>query len=356
MGFRFYRRVRVLPGVYLNMGKQGTSMSFGPRGLKTTIGPKGVRHSFGIPGTGLSYQTPYRKLGESSSPQRNPKRKLSPEEAAQISIQNDYQKLNLGFFAKLTCPKEEKELAQGVQAFLLQDYVQAEAHLQKASCYADGAFTLGCVYLNTNRFVDAEKMLSLAEQLPAQIGVFFKKYNLDMTVHLAVSPFYEADFEPNALTSYLAHVEVLQHLNRYADACNLLLGLYKSLPQNLDVLISLADIVLEREPTNIQWMNAIVNMTKNIDNDSYAHAVLMMYKAEAFDNLGMIDAAITLLSTILRKKTGRPGAFLLEVQFQRGVLYSKIGKNTNAIKDLNAVYAIDPSYANVSQLLAQLKP
>ncbi len=356
MGFRFYRRVKVLPGVYLNMGKQGVSMSFGPRGLKTTIGPKGVRHSFGIPGTGLSYQTPFRKIGNASPQSRQAKRKLSPEEASQISLQNDYRKLNLGFFSKLTCPTEEKELAQGVQAFLLRDFATAEVHLQKASCYADGAFTLGSVYLNTNRFVDAEKMFSVAEQLPEQIGMFYKKYDLEMTVHLAVSPFYEADFEPSALASYLAHVEALQHLNRYADACSLLLDLYKALPQNLDVILSLADIVLEREPNNIQWMNAIVNMTKNLDNESYAHAVLLMYKAEAFDNLGMIEAAITTLSTILKKKTGRPVEFLLEVQFQRGVLFSKIGKNANAIKDLNTVYAIDPSYANVSQLLAQLRP
>jgi len=354
MGFRFYRRVKVLPGVYLNMGKQGTSMSFGPRGMKTTIGPKGVRHSFGIPGTGLSYQTPYRKLGGGASSTQNTRRKLSPEEAARISIQNDYQKLNLGFFAKLTCPKEEKELAQGVQAFLLQDYASAESHLQLATCYADGAFILGCVYLNTDRYAEAERMFSQAEQLPEQIGVFFKKYNLDMTVHLEVSPFYDADFEPNALASYLAHAEVLQHLKRYSDACSLLLGLYKALPQNLDVILSLADIVLEREPNNTQWMNAIVNMTKNLENDSYAHSVLLMYKAEAFDNLGMSEAAITTLSNILKKKSGRPGMFLLEVQFQRGYLYFKAGKKSNAIKDLNAVYAIDPSYANVRQLLVQL--
>ena len=355
MGFRFYRRVKVLPGVYLNMGKQGASMSFGPRGLKTTIGSKGVRHSFGIPGTGLSYQTPYQKIGGGSSRQ-NTRKKISSEEAAGISVQNDYQKLNLGFFAKLTCPKEEKELAQGVQSFLLQDYASAEKHLQQAHGYADGAFTLGCVYLNTGRFTEADRMFSQAEKTPEQIGVFFKKYNLDMTVHIEVSPFYDADFVPNALASYLAHVEVLQHLKRYSEACTLLLGLYKTLPQNLDVIISLADIVLEREPNNTQWMNAIVNMTKNLKNDSYAHSVLLLYKAEAFDNLGMSEAAIITLSSILKKKSGRPDMFLLEAQFQRGCLYFKVGKKSNALKDLSAVYAIDPSYANVRQVLLQLNP
>lgn len=358
MGFRFYRRVTVLPGVSLNFGKRGTSMSFGPRGLKTTIGAKGVRHSFGIPGTGLSYQTPYTKLGGGggSSQTKHKPPKLLPEQAAKNSIQNDYQKLNLGFFAKLTCTKEERELAQGIQAFLLKDYASAEKHLQLATCYADGAFILGCIYLNTNRFAEADRLFSQAEQRPEQIGTFFKKYNLDMTVHIEVSPFYNADFEPNMLASYLAHVEVLQHLKRYSEACTLLLSLYKQLPQNLDVILSLADIVLEREPNNTQWMNAIVNMTKNLKNDSYAHSVLLLYKAEAFDNLGMSEAAIITLSSVLKKKSGRPDMFLLEAQYQRGSLYLKVGKKSNAIRDLSAVYAVDPSYANVRQLLLQLNP
>ena len=57
-----------------------------------------------------------------------------------------------------------------------------------------------------------------------------------------------------------------------------------------DKVISLADIVLENEPDNENWMNALVNMTKNLENDSYAHAVLLMYKAEAFDNLRAKDS------------------------------------------------------------------
>ncbi|MBR3221052.1 MAG: DUF4236 domain-containing protein [Kiritimatiellae bacterium] len=65
MGFRFQRRITILPGVSINIGKRGTSVSVGPRGARTTIGSRGVRHSFGIPGTGIRYETPYRKWGHS---------------------------------------------------------------------------------------------------------------------------------------------------------------------------------------------------------------------------------------------------------------------------------------------------
>lgn len=63
MGFRFQRRIKILSGVSINIGKRGTSVSVGPQGARTTIGSCGVRHSFGIPGTGIRYETPYRKWG-----------------------------------------------------------------------------------------------------------------------------------------------------------------------------------------------------------------------------------------------------------------------------------------------------
>ena len=64
MAFRFFKRMRIFPGVYLNFGKNGVSVSFGPRGLKTTIGRKGIKHSIGVPGTGIRYETRYCKLPE----------------------------------------------------------------------------------------------------------------------------------------------------------------------------------------------------------------------------------------------------------------------------------------------------
>jgi hypothetical protein len=53
MGFRFFRRVRLLPGVTLNFSKSGVSTSLGPRGAHYTIGPRGTRTTVGLPGTGL---------------------------------------------------------------------------------------------------------------------------------------------------------------------------------------------------------------------------------------------------------------------------------------------------------------
>jgi hypothetical protein len=56
MGFRVRRRIRIGPGVTLNVGKRGVSTSVGVRGAHVTVGRRS-RATVGIPGTGLSYTT-----------------------------------------------------------------------------------------------------------------------------------------------------------------------------------------------------------------------------------------------------------------------------------------------------------
>ena len=55
MGFRFYRRVRLLPGISLNLSRSGPSLCVGIRGAHVTVGRRGVTKTVGIPGTGLFY-------------------------------------------------------------------------------------------------------------------------------------------------------------------------------------------------------------------------------------------------------------------------------------------------------------
>jgi hypothetical protein len=60
MGFRFQKRLTILPGVRINLSKGGVSASLGPRGADVNVGRDGVTANGGIPGTGLSYR---RKIG-----------------------------------------------------------------------------------------------------------------------------------------------------------------------------------------------------------------------------------------------------------------------------------------------------
>jgi hypothetical protein len=57
MGFRFRKRIRILPGIWLNLSKRGTSASFGGKGLNMNVKEGKVRTTASLPGTGLSYRT-----------------------------------------------------------------------------------------------------------------------------------------------------------------------------------------------------------------------------------------------------------------------------------------------------------
>ncbi len=55
MGFRIKRSIKIAPGIRLNLGKRGTSLSVGGHGLTTNISKKGVKNTVSLPGTGISY-------------------------------------------------------------------------------------------------------------------------------------------------------------------------------------------------------------------------------------------------------------------------------------------------------------
>lgn len=55
MSIRFWRRIRLFPGVTLNVSKTGISFSFGRRGVHWTIGRRGHTGTIGLSGTGLFY-------------------------------------------------------------------------------------------------------------------------------------------------------------------------------------------------------------------------------------------------------------------------------------------------------------
>ena len=55
MGFRLRRRIKIVPGVTLNVSSSGVSTSIGRPGATINIGRRGTRGTVGAPGTGISY-------------------------------------------------------------------------------------------------------------------------------------------------------------------------------------------------------------------------------------------------------------------------------------------------------------
>lgn len=69
MKFRFRKRIKIAPGIRLNISKSGVSTSVGRRGASVNLGKQGTRVSVGVPGSGISSSKLYK---------RKPKNKKNP--------------------------------------------------------------------------------------------------------------------------------------------------------------------------------------------------------------------------------------------------------------------------------------
>jgi hypothetical protein len=53
MAWSYRRRIKIIPGVHLNLSKGGISASIGVKGANVTVGKKGTYLNAGIPGLGV---------------------------------------------------------------------------------------------------------------------------------------------------------------------------------------------------------------------------------------------------------------------------------------------------------------
>jgi len=56
MGLRFHKKIKLLPGLHLNISKQGISLSGGINGATVNLGKGGLTGTVSAPGSGLSYR------------------------------------------------------------------------------------------------------------------------------------------------------------------------------------------------------------------------------------------------------------------------------------------------------------
>jgi hypothetical protein len=73
MSIRFRRRVKIAPGVHVNIGKTGLSVSAGKTGAQITVGKSKQTATVGLPGTGLSYTKTMRRPSRAAAPAEAPK-------------------------------------------------------------------------------------------------------------------------------------------------------------------------------------------------------------------------------------------------------------------------------------------
>lgn len=71
MAWAFRRRIKVIPGVYINLSKSGISANVGVRGASLTFKSDGVYRNLGLPGTGIYSREKIDSYGQGAFRQRD---------------------------------------------------------------------------------------------------------------------------------------------------------------------------------------------------------------------------------------------------------------------------------------------
>ncbi len=344
MGFRFWRRIRIAPGVTLNLSKSGGSLSFGPRGAKFTIGPRGKRATVGLPGTGLFYTTTL-----SSGRSGGGGRRSAPAPAAPKVRSKD--RLTLGFFRRLVTPDDEEALVDGCRELVLGNEGKALEHLEKATHLADGAYLAGFLALKKGRLEEAARHLRAAAGKHGRLGRYFSRYGMSAILSLPITDEVSAHVGPDLRGVLLGLVEVYQRLERWGDAIACLERLERLEPDDVVVRLSLAELLLEADPEGEGACRRVVRLAEGVGNDTPVHAALLLYKARALRGLGLLVAARDTLTLALRRRKGRPEELLRALRYERALVYEALGHRRRARGEFERLYAEDPDYEDVAERL-----
>lgn len=337
MSFRFWRRIRLAPGVTLNLSKSTASLSLGPRGAKYTISPRGNRATVGIPGTGLFYTVHDRKRAGRGG--------AAP--APQLAEQD---RLTLGFFQRLFTPAEEKRFVDGIRALNEGDQETALAALEEARDLPDAAWMAGMIRLRREELDRAKAHFHHALDRLDDLGALFGKYGIAAQASLPITEDIFAHIFPRERGIRLALVEIAQIEGRHDDAMAHVERLMDIDPTDPVVLLSFTELALGT-PNDRDLMDRVVRATKHVENDTPVDTAILLYRGRALAALGLPDAAIDVFTLANRRHKDRPETLLHQIRYDRAVLYHETGQRARARREFERIYAADPKFEDVAERL-----
>ncbi len=346
MGFRFWRRIRIVPGVTLNLSKSGGSLSFGARGAHFTVGPHGKRVTAGIPGTGLFY-TSTLPGGKHDGGDR----KISKHSGDMSAHTAQADRLTFGFFKRLVTLDNEEAFVDGCRELALGGEDKAMTYFQQAVHLADGAYLAGFLALKKGHLDQAEQFLNMAAEKSNRLGHYFSKYGISAALSLPVTDEVSAFVGADMRGVLLGLVEVYQRTEHWPDAIRCLKRLQSLNPDDVVVKLSLAELLMQSHPGDKNVGRKVVHLTQNVENDTPVHTALLLYKARALRTLGLADAAKEVLTLALRRRKGRSSELRHALRYERALVYEQLDRHRQARGDLERIYAEDTDYEDVSSRL-----
>lgn len=331
MSIRFQRRIKLLPGLRLNISKSSLGLSLGVPGARASINTRGeIYTSAGIPGSGL-YSIERINLKN----RKRSRKKIQPGELAeQIPPPTIF-----------SAPKT-RALYRALQDGSLEALLKVAEKYPSIALIAE-AHALPKYLMGTSR--DLTMLTALAEKLWQRKSEFatdrlFYRYAQGAEITLTVAPGVQIPMAYGLIPMGLIYVELLQLNQDYEKA----LEIAESLPPNQATALA----VCESELQLSRW-EGVIETTEEIENIDDATALLLVYRAIALRELGHLDAAIESLRRA-RSSKKRHEDVLNKALYERALIYQKLGKITQAKKDLEKIIATDFDFPGAAELLGVL--
>lgn len=356
MGFRFWRRIRVAPGVTLNLSKTGGSLSFGTRGANLTLGRRGAQGTVGIPGSGLFYTkrvgagsggkgggTPGRGTRTHAGAPGGRERGSGEQESGQRAISRSH-------FRWKWLGAGGKHLAEAIVLWSEGREAEATEHALAAPELPDARFFGGMLLLRAGRHADAEREFKEALRSHAEVGRWFKRLKLTLGIEFPVTDALYVDLPLRREGVELALVEALQGQGKISEAVGIVRGLQTAHPADPVIRISLGDLLLDEahsKKVTKSELEEVARFPDLGDSRSQVDTVMVMLKAGALQRLGLSAPSLRMLSGLLRRKSGLSEELRTAVLFERALVYALRGEARKSRSDLEEVYARDPDFRDV---------
>lgn len=326
MGFRIGKSFTLSKGVRLTASKSGLGVSFGVRGARYSVHSSGRRtKSIGVPGSGVRYQT------TSRGPARPKTRRPSPAPAPPRGP---------GLFA----PRWEKELhaaiACGDPGVLAE--VGAAHPDARTLAYSLVAFqTAGS---------DADRARRMAEEVmaagddPASSSFITEYLSADSHVAVQIAPGLKAALPISRDAVGLLLAELYQQAGEHQRAIDVV----EDLSPSAHAAVSLAELYIQAERHQ-----DVIELTDRVANEDDATALLCIYRAVAFREMGSPDLSLLAFKEGLRARSRAMEIRHLALE-ERARTYERLGQKAKARKDLERILAEDAAAPGIRDRLDRL--
>lgn len=376
MGLRFFKRIKVLPGLTINFTKRGISASLGVRGAKITAGTSGTRATVGLPGTGLFYTKKLKHWSEPPSGKPDPpgiEHPLTPPRVskptsetahASSSISNPLVDPDLEDMSAFTA--EYFSFNPDELAFVDSLYALSAGDAQSAAVFAsraaetlrDGAALAGVLAMSAKEyplavtyFESATTGSLLASGGFSSPGELFRKYELYSILKVELAGIaYPVTFADSdgvstalALACYLAGDPV--------RSVGLLREFVEGGCGDAQVRLVLSWMLMATSANDPATCQEVIAISEGYTEESLEGPGLLLCRGIALASLGLFEAARTVFSDALHRQPQGSPQFVHELLYRRGVAYESLGQPAKARRDFEDVYAADSDFADTATRL-----